>query len=107
MGSASYAGRSYGVAAGPDPHVVSLVTLGTPHGTTEQYPFGRVPERRPMEPLTLPADVQGSRRALAPESALCCAVPCAAPDSGAASTLAACDLPVTSTPAPRASHASA
>ena len=42
MGDAPYVnGRVYGGA----PRVKTLLTLGTPHNSLEEYPFGRVPER--------------------------------------------------------------
>ena len=42
MGDAPYAnGKVYGGA----PRVKTLLTLGTPHTSLEEYPFGRVPER--------------------------------------------------------------
>eukprot|EP00899_Mesostigma_viride_P003535 jgi/Mesvir1/13182/Mv06144-RA.2 len=41
----SYDGRRYGFG----PHIGSLITLGTPHYSVEEYPFGRVPEKRKDE----------------------------------------------------------
>uniref|UniRef100_A0A7S1IG54 GPI inositol-deacylase n=1 Tax=Eutreptiella gymnastica TaxID=73025 RepID=A0A7S1IG54_9EUGL len=46
-----YDGRVY---APPSKNVKSVVTLGTPHYSTESYPFGRVDERRKGEDRDLP-----------------------------------------------------
>jgi len=56
LGDAVYDGRRYGLAQ----HVHTLLTLGSPHLSTEQYPFGRVAERRTGEDPGLPDDVAGS-----------------------------------------------
>eukprot|EP00240_Pyramimonas_obovata_P004110 CAMPEP_0118926640 /NCGR_PEP_ID=MMETSP1169-20130426/4288_1 /TAXON_ID=36882 /ORGANISM="Pyramimonas obovata, Strain CCMP722" /LENGTH=343 /DNA_ID=CAMNT_0006868233 /DNA_START=135 /DNA_END=1163 /DNA_ORIENTATION=+ len=42
LGAAVYNGRSYN----GEPMVQSLLCLGSPHYSLEEYPFGRVPERR-------------------------------------------------------------
>lgn len=56
LGSCPYDGATYGLA----PSVSTLVTLGTPHGSLEAYPFGRVAEARKGEDPALPAEAAGS-----------------------------------------------
>lgn len=38
----------------------TLVTLGTPHHSTEQYPLGRIPEKLSIEGGNVPPEVYGS-----------------------------------------------
>ena len=40
--------------------VDALITLGAPHGSLENYPFGRVRENRPGESEPMPDDARGS-----------------------------------------------
>jgi len=52
-----YDGRAY---TPPSPQILTLVTLGTPHYSTEKYPFGRFSERRRGEDPSLPPHVAAS-----------------------------------------------
>jgi len=56
VGAAPYDGAVYGGA----PQVERLVTLGSPHLSLEEYPFGRVEEVREGEDEGLPARAKGS-----------------------------------------------
>ena len=52
-----YDGKTY---AAPRAAVRTLVTLGSPHYSTEEYPLGRVSERRRGEDAALPAAARAS-----------------------------------------------
>eukprot|EP01025_Chloroclados_australasicus_P040435 TRINITY_DN4222_c1_g1_i1.p1 TRINITY_DN4222_c1_g1~~TRINITY_DN4222_c1_g1_i1.p1 ORF type:complete len:332 (-),score=31.42 TRINITY_DN4222_c1_g1_i1:247-1113(-) len=56
LGNQIYNGRTWGSKE----KVKRLITLGAPHQSLEQYPFGRVNEERVGEDINLPEDVKRS-----------------------------------------------